>query len=102
MLVRVNVFNINCLRFFNKGLTPVEVSEGFQMALDKTLELLPTLVCYEIKNVKNYDQQRILARAVKYSIMSKQYGQEQFITDLVLKACSKYDDIINYMIFFLN
>lgn len=88
-----NPFDINCLRLFDKGLTPVEVSEGFQIALDKTLELLPTLTCHEIKNIKNNAEQQVLAQAVKSSIMSKQYGQEQFITDLVLKACSKYNDI---------
>lgn len=101
MLVQINLFDINYLHFFNKGLTPVEVSEGFQIALDKTLELLPTLTYHEIKNIKNNAEQQVLAQAVKSSIMSKQYGQEQFITDLVLKACSKYNDI-NYMIFFFN
>ncbi|XP_025207003.1 T-complex protein 1 subunit theta [Melanaphis sacchari] len=70
------------------GLTPVEVCEGFQVALEKTLELLPTLTCHEIKDIKNNAEQIVLTQAVKSSIMSKQYGQEQFITDLVLKACT--------------
>jgi len=71
-------------------LTPVEVCEGYQKALEKTLELLPTLTCHEIKEIKSNSEQQVLAQAVKSSIMSKQYGQEQFITDLVLEACSKY------------
>ncbi|VVC42667.1 Chaperone tailless complex polypeptide 1 (TCP-1),T-complex protein 1, theta subunit,GroEL-like [Cinara cedri] len=70
------------------GLTPVEVCEGFQIALEKTLELLPTLTYHEIKDIKNNAEQQVIMQAVKSSIMSKQYGQEQFITDLVLKACS--------------
>jgi len=69
------------------------VCEGFQLALDKTLEILPTLTCHEIKDIKNNSEQQILTQAVKSSIMSKQYGQEQFITDLVLKACSKFFDL---------
>ncbi|CAI6362511.1 unnamed protein product [Macrosiphum euphorbiae] len=70
------------------GLTPVEVCEGFQLALEKTLELLPTLTCHEIKDIKNNAEQLVITQAVKSSIMSKQYGQEQFVTDLVLKACT--------------
>lgn len=70
-------------------MTPVEVCEGYQVALEKALELLPTLTCHEVKDIRNNAEQQILAQAVKSSIMSKQYGQEQFITDLVLKACSK-------------
>lgn len=73
-----------------KGLTPVEVCEGYQLALEKTLELLPTLTCHEIKDIANNAEQLVITQAVKSSIMSKQYGQEQFITDLVLKACSEY------------
>lgn len=64
--------------------------EGFQIALEKTLEILPSLTCHEIKDIKNNAEQQVLTNAVKSSIMSKQYGQEQFITELVLKACSKY------------
>lgn len=71
-------------------MTPVEVCEGYQIALAKTLELLPTLTCHEIKDIKNNAEQQVLMQAVRSSIMSKQYGQEQFITDVVLKACSKY------------
>lgn len=80
--------------YFFKGLTPVEVCEGYQVALEKTLELLPTLTCHEIKDIKNSDEQQVIMQAVKSSIMSKQYGTEQFITDLVLNACSKYLNIL--------
>jgi len=70
------------------GLTPVEVCEGFQIALEKSLELLPTLTCHEIKDIRNNAEQQVIMQSIKSSIMSKQYGQEQFITDLVLKACT--------------
>ncbi|XP_050537516.1 T-complex protein 1 subunit theta [Daktulosphaira vitifoliae] len=70
------------------GLTPVEVCDGYQVALDKAIELLPSLACHEVKDIKSSSGEKILAKAVKSSIMSKQYGQEQFISDLVIEACS--------------
>jgi len=71
-------------------LTPVEICEGFQIALDKALEVLPTLICHEIKDIKSDAEQQVIMQAIKSSIMSKQFGTEQFITDLVFKACSEY------------
>ncbi|XP_050438492.1 T-complex protein 1 subunit theta-like [Adelges cooleyi] len=70
------------------GLTPVEVCEGYQVALDKAIEILPTLTCHEVKDIKSSSGEQALGQAIKSSIMSKQYGQEQFITDLVIEACS--------------
>ncbi|XP_043229885.1 T-complex protein 1 subunit theta-like [Amphibalanus amphitrite] len=66
------------------GLTPTEVVEGYELALKKALELLPGLVCGEIKDLQSESE---LKRAIKPSVMSKQYGNEDFITDLVVKAC---------------
>ncbi|CAK1555125.1 unnamed protein product [Leptosia nina] len=66
------------------GVTTSEIADGYERALDKCLEILPELVCYEIKDCKNFDD---VARGVKPSIMSKQYGNEDFISALVAKAC---------------
>lgn len=88
LLLMINLFND--IIFIFKGLTPVEVCEGFQIALEEALKILPTLTCHEIKDVKNNAEEHVIMQAVRSSIMSKQYGTEQFITDLVLKACSKY------------
>jgi len=66
------------------GLTPTEVVEGYEIALRKALELLPTLVCSEIKDMQSEAE---VKRAIRPSVMSKQYGNEDFITDLVTKAC---------------
>lgn len=66
------------------GVTPGEVAEGYERALNKCLEILPTLICHEIKDVKNLEQ---AARGIKTSVMSKQYGNEDFLSDLIAKAC---------------
>lgn len=66
------------------GLTPAEVSEGYELALQKALEILPSLVCHEIKN---YKDEKEVVKGMKTSIMSKQYGQEDFLTQLIVKAC---------------
>lgn len=66
------------------GITTSEIAEGYEKALDKCLEILPELVCYEIKDYKNIQE---VSKGIMPSIMSKQYGHEEFITGLVAKAC---------------
>lgn len=66
------------------GVTPTEIAEGFEKALDKCLEILPSLVCYEIKDCKNVSE---VIKGIKTSIQSKQYGNEDFLAELITKAC---------------
>lgn len=66
------------------GLTPSEIVEGYEKALDKALEILHTLTCYEIKDCRNVAEVR---QGIKTAIMSKQYGNEDFLTDIITKAC---------------
>lgn len=66
------------------GVTPGEVAVGYEQALEKCLEILPKLVCSEIKDVRNIKE---AVRGIKTSIMSKQYGNEDFLTDIVANAC---------------
>ncbi|XP_059475023.1 T-complex protein 1 subunit theta [Neocloeon triangulifer] len=66
------------------GLTPTEVVEGYELALEKALEILPTLVCKEVKDLRDAKQ---VEEALKTAISSKQYGQEDFLTTLITKAC---------------
>ncbi|CAH2013745.1 unnamed protein product [Acanthoscelides obtectus] len=70
--------------FFCIGITPTEIAEGYEKGLDKCLEILPTLITHEIKDAKNYEE---VKKGIKTAIMSKQYGNEDFLADLVAKAC---------------
>lgn len=66
------------------GVTPSEIADGYEKALEKCLEILPGLVCEEIKDCKSIEA---VTKGITPSIMSKQYGYEDFIASLVAKAC---------------
>ncbi|XP_039432778.1 T-complex protein 1 subunit theta [Culex pipiens pallens] len=66
------------------GVTTSDITEGYEKALDKALEILPTLVCHEVKDYRN---QEVVKEAIRASIMSKQLGNEDFISELITKAC---------------
>jgi len=66
------------------GLSPAEVIEGYNMACKKALEILPELVCYTVKDLRESTE---ITRAIKSSISSKQYGNEDFLSELIIKAC---------------
>lgn len=66
------------------GISPSEISTGLEVALEKCLEILPTLECHKIENYRDI---KAVKAAIKTSIMSKQLGHEDFIADLVTKAC---------------
>lgn len=66
------------------GLSVAEVVSGYEMALEKALEVLPELSCSSLKEVRDVTA---VASAVKTSIASKQYGHEDFLADLVAQAC---------------
>jgi len=66
------------------GLSPAEILGGFERAKDLALEILPDLVCQSVKNTKD---QKEMEMALKTSLMSKQYGHEEFLAELVAKAC---------------
>ncbi|KAF7284227.1 hypothetical protein GWI33_022379 [Rhynchophorus ferrugineus] len=66
------------------GVTPTEVADGYERALDKCLEILPSLICYTIKDNKDIAE---VKDAIKTSIQSKQYGNEDFLADVVTRSC---------------
>jgi T-complex protein 1 subunit theta len=66
------------------GLSPSEILSGYELALNKTVEILPTLVCDEIKDVRNEND---AFKAVRTAVMSKQLGNEDVIAKLIAKAC---------------
>jgi len=67
------------------GLKPTEVAEGYEIACRKALEVLESCACHEIKDAKNNEEVR---KAVRTAVMSKQYGNEDFLADLIVKACT--------------
>merc|ERR1712018_281023 len=67
------------------GLKPTEVAEGYELACRKALEFLETCACHEVKDVKSAEEIKL---AVKTAVMSKQYGHEDFLADLIVRACS--------------
>lgn len=66
------------------GITTSEIVIGFETALEKALEILPTLTVHEIKDIKDIEQ---VKKCIKSSVMSKQYGNEDFLTSLISEAC---------------
>lgn len=58
--------------------------EGYENALNKALEILPTLIVHEVKDVRSEDQ---VKKGIRTAIMSKQYGNEDILATLVTQAC---------------
>ena len=66
------------------GLSVTEIQEGYELACKKALEVLPEL---EVSRVKDLKDSLEVRKALKTSIMSKQYGNEDFISELIADAC---------------
>lgn len=66
------------------GLSVSEVIEGYEKASKKALEILPDLVCKSAKNLRDVEE---VASLLQTSIMSKQYGNEAFLSKLIAQAC---------------
>jgi len=66
------------------GLSPVEIIDGYNIALKRAQELLPKLVVKEVKDLANKD---LVKQALKSCFSSKQLGNEEFLSELVGNAC---------------
>merc|ERR1712131_182278 len=66
------------------GLSVSEVIEGYEMACKKALELLPDCVCSSAKNLHDVTE---ATAVIKPAVMSKQYGNEDFLAQLIGQAC---------------
>uniref|UniRef100_A0AAX7TEL3 T-complex protein 1 subunit theta n=1 Tax=Astatotilapia calliptera TaxID=8154 RepID=A0AAX7TEL3_ASTCA len=66
------------------GLSVSEVIEGYEKACKKTLEILSDCVCSSAKNLHDINEAKSLIRT---AVMSKQYGNEDFLANLIAEAC---------------
>ncbi|XP_069746143.1 T-complex protein 1 subunit theta isoform X2 [Narcine bancroftii] len=66
------------------GLSVTEVIEGYEAASKKALQILPELVCCSVKNL--HDQTDV-SPVIRTAVMSKQYGNEDFLSKLITEAC---------------
>ncbi|XP_069492466.1 T-complex protein 1 subunit theta isoform X1 [Ambystoma mexicanum] len=66
------------------GLSVSEVIEGYEKASKKALEILPDLTCCSAKNLRDLEE---VSSLLNTSVMSKQYGNEVFLSKLIAEAC---------------
>lgn len=66
------------------GVHPSDIIKGYTVAMEKARELLEGLVYYTLKDV--FDEKK-LAEGVRTTIAAKQHGLEDFMSDIVAKAC---------------
>jgi T-complex protein 1 subunit theta len=74
----------NAGELIKNGVHTSEIVTGYQLAFEKTLEILPTLVVRTISNVRDVDELKAGIRSV---IGTKQCGYEDFLASLVVSAC---------------
>ncbi|KAL5009680.1 hypothetical protein ScPMuIL_011985 [Solemya velum] len=74
----------NAEALLKMGLSVTEVTDGYELACQKAAEMLPDLVCKNLKDLRNKAE---VLKAVRTSIMSKQYGYEDFLAELIAHAC---------------
>ncbi|XP_067828392.1 T-complex protein 1 subunit theta-like [Heptranchias perlo] len=66
------------------GLSVPEVIEGYRRGCRKALEVLESLECATLENLRDEGE---VAAALRAPIMSKQYGYEGLLSGLVARAC---------------
>lgn len=66
------------------GLSIADIVEGYEMAAKKAIQLLPGLTVKELTDLKDVETVRLAVRA---SVMSKQFGYEDFLASLITQAC---------------
>ena len=68
----------------NMGLHPSEIVIGYEKGSKKALQLLEELTAYESKNLRNQEE---LSMLIKTTVASKQFGLEDFLSNLIAEAC---------------
>lgn len=68
----------------HEGLHPSDILVGYEKASKKCLELLDSLVSYQIEDIRSQEE---IERCLKSVIASKHYGNESILTPLVAQSC---------------
>ncbi|KAA3671757.1 T-complex protein 1 subunit theta, partial [Paragonimus westermani] len=68
-----------------RGLSVAQVTEGYEMARTKALEILDELVVSSLSDLRDHES---VKKVIKTSIMSKQIELAEFLSELITKACS--------------
>lgn len=63
-----------------------QVIEGYEKACKKALEILPDCVCCSAKNLHDVNE---AASYIRTAVASKQYGNEDFLANLIAQACGE-------------
>jgi len=66
------------------GLEVPDVIEGYEQACEKAISILPDLVCSTVSDLRDVSA---VTAALKTPIASKQYGNEDFLAELIASAC---------------
>lgn len=87
----------NLLCFFLSS----QVIEGYEKACKKALEILPDCVCSSAKNLHDVNE---AASYIRTAVASKQYGNEEFLANLIAQACGELilQTVDTGLIFFLS
>ncbi|KAI0220453.1 T-complex protein 1 subunit theta [Massospora cicadina] len=67
------------------GLHPSEISQGYELAAKKALEILAELTTSKVDDIRTSP---LVAEAILTAIGSKQYGYEDYLAKLTWEACS--------------
>ncbi|XP_029648321.1 T-complex protein 1 subunit theta [Octopus sinensis] len=84
VLILAGSFLEHAEELLRMGLSVPEVIEGYEIAYAKATEYLPELVVGQVKDLRNREDVR---KVIRSAVMSKQYGSEDFLSDLITDAC---------------
>lgn len=74
----------NAEELLRLGVTVTDICDGYERALEKALDILPSLACHEIADYRDVIQ---VTECLRAAVMSKQLGYEDFLANLIAKAC---------------
>ncbi|KAK5577652.1 hypothetical protein RB653_002595 [Dictyostelium firmibasis] len=66
------------------GLHPSEIITGFEKAGAKLQEIIESMVVYNLKDITDKKE---VSKCLKSAIASKQYGYEEFLSEIITNAC---------------